>query len=91
MKVKLKIWRQKNAKAKGKFVDYDLDEVSTEMSFLEMLDALNDKLIRRGDEPVAFEHDCREGICGCCSLYINGQPHGPEQKNYHLRASHEIV
>lgn len=80
MKVKLKIWRQKNAKAKGKFVDYDLDEVSTEMSFLEMLDALNDKLIRRGDEPVAFEHDCREGICGCCSLYINGQPHGPEQK-----------
>jgi len=80
MKVKLKIWRQKNAKAKGKFVDYDLDEVSTEMSFLEMLDALNDKLIRRGDEPVAFEHDCREGICGCCSLYINGQPHGPAQK-----------
>ncbi|MBU1013272.1 MAG: succinate dehydrogenase/fumarate reductase iron-sulfur subunit [Bacteroidetes bacterium] len=80
MKVKLKIWRQKNAKAKGKFVNYDLDEVSTEMSFLEMLDALNDKLIRSGDEPVAFEHDCREGICGCCSLYINGQPHGPEQK-----------
>ncbi|PKP32871.1 MAG: succinate dehydrogenase/fumarate reductase iron-sulfur subunit [Bacteroidetes bacterium HGW-Bacteroidetes-17] len=80
MKVKLKIWRQKNAKAKGKFVDYDLDEVSTEMSFLEMLDALNDKLIRRGEEPVAFEHDCREGICGSCSLYINGQPHGPEQK-----------
>lgn len=80
MKVKLKIWRQKNAKAKGKFVDYDLDEVSTEMSFLEMLDALNDKLIRSGEEPVAFEHDCREGICGSCSLYINGQPHGPEQK-----------
>ncbi len=80
MKVKLKIWRQKNAKAKGKFVDYDLDEVSTEMSFLEMLDALNEKLILSGGEPVAFEHDCREGICGCCSLYINGQPHGPEQK-----------
>ena len=80
MKVKLKIWRQKNAKAKGQFVDYDLDEVSTEMSFLEMLDALNEKLILSGGEPVAFEHDCREGICGCCSLYINGQPHGPEQK-----------
>jgi succinate dehydrogenase / fumarate reductase, iron-sulfur subunit len=80
MKVKLKIWRQKNAKAKGKFVDYDLDEVSTEMSFLEMLDALNEKLIISGGEPVAFEHDCREGICGCCSLYINGRPHGPGEK-----------
>ena len=90
MKLKLKIWRQKNAKAKGQFVDYDLDEVSTEMSFLEMLDALNEKLILGGDEPVAFEHDCREGICGCCSLYINGQPHGPEEKTttceLHLRS-----
>jgi succinate dehydrogenase iron-sulfur subunit len=80
MKVTLKIWRQKNAKAKGKFVKYLLDDVSPEMSFLEMLDALNEKLIVEGGEPVAFEHDCREGICGCCSLYINGQPHGPEQK-----------
>jgi len=80
MKVKLKIWRQKNAKAKGGFVDYELDEVSTEMSFLEMLDALNEKLITSGEEPVAFEHDCREGICGCCSLYINGRPHGPGEK-----------
>lgn len=80
MIVILKIWRQKNAKAKGKFVDYELNEVSTEMSFLEMLDALNEKLITTGEEPVAFEHDCREGICGCCSLYINGQPHGPEEK-----------
>ncbi|MCP4552729.1 MAG: succinate dehydrogenase/fumarate reductase iron-sulfur subunit, partial [Bacteroidetes bacterium] len=80
MKITLKIWRQKNAKAKGKFVDYELNEVSTEMSFLEMLDALNEKLIISGGEPVAFEHDCREGICGCCSLYINGQPHGPEEK-----------
>lgn len=80
MIVILKIWRQKNAKAKGKFVDYELNEVSTEMSFLEMLDALNEKLITSGEEPVAFEHDCREGICGCCSLYINGQPHGPEEK-----------
>lgn len=90
MKLKLKIWRQKNAKAKGQFVDYDLDEVSTEMSFLEMLDALNEKLIIGGGEPVAFEHDCREGICGCCSLYINGQPHGPEEKTttceLHLRS-----
>lgn len=80
MIVILKIWRQKNAKAKGEFVDYELNEVSTEMSFLEMLDALNEKLITSGEEPVAFEHDCREGICGCCSLYINGQPHGPEEK-----------
>ncbi len=80
MKITLKIWRQKNAKAKGKFVDYELNEVSTEMSFLEMLDALNEKLIISGGEPIAFEHDCREGICGCCSLYINGQPHGPEEK-----------
>ncbi|MBC35393.1 MAG: succinate dehydrogenase/fumarate reductase iron-sulfur subunit [Bacteroidetes bacterium] len=80
MKLKLKIWRQKNAKAKGKFVDYILDDVSPEMSFLEMLDALNEKLITGGDEPVAFEHDCREGICGCCSLYINGRPHGPAEK-----------
>jgi len=78
MNIKLKIWRQKNAKAKGKFVDYKLDGVSPEMSFLEMIDYLNTGLIEKGDEPVAFEHDCREGICGCCSLYINGHPHGPE-------------
>jgi len=78
MNIKLKIWRQKNAKAKGKFVEYPLENVSPEMSFLEMLDYLNTQLIEKGDEPVAFEHDCREGICGCCSLYINGQPHGPE-------------
>ncbi len=81
MNIKLKIWRQKNAKAKGKFVNYNLDNVSPEMSFLEMLDALNTKLIIEGDEPVAFEHDCREGICGCCSLYINGIPHGPGEKS----------
>ena len=77
MKVKLKIWRQKNAQAKGKFVIYGLDDVSTEMSFLEMLDALNTKLILSGDDPVAFDHDCREGICGACGMYINGHPHGP--------------
>ena len=80
MNIKLKIWRQKNAKAKGKFVKYTLDDVSPEMSFLEMLDFLNNKLIEQGDDPVAFEHDCREGICGCCSLYINGRPHGPGNK-----------
>jgi succinate dehydrogenase / fumarate reductase, iron-sulfur subunit len=77
MKIKLKIWRQTTAQDKGGFVTYDLDGVSREMSFLEMLDYLNTTLIQRGEEPVAFEHDCREGICGCCSLFINGRPHGP--------------
>ncbi len=78
MKIKLNIWRQKNGKAKGKFVKYELENVSPEMSFLEMLDALNQKIILEGGEPVAFDNDCREGICGCCGLYINGRPHGPE-------------
>ncbi|PLX00926.1 MAG: hypothetical protein C0591_00300 [Marinilabiliales bacterium] len=77
MKVKLKIWRQENAKAKGSFQTYNFDEVSPEMSFLEMLDAFNTKLITEGKEPVAFDHDCREGICGSCAMYINGHPHGP--------------
>jgi succinate dehydrogenase / fumarate reductase iron-sulfur subunit len=77
MRVRLKIWRQENAKAKGAFVSYDFDNVAPEMSFLEMLDALNDKLISEGKSPIAFDHDCREGICGSCGLYINGQPHGP--------------
>jgi succinate dehydrogenase / fumarate reductase iron-sulfur subunit len=76
MNIKLKIWRQKDAKSKGKFESFSLEGVSPEMSFLEMLDYLNSQLIVKGDEPVAFEHDCREGICGCCSLYINGRPHG---------------
>ena len=80
MNIKLKVWRQKSAKEKGKFVKYTLENVSPEMSFLEMLDALNTKLILQGDDPVAFDHDCREGICGCCSLYINGRPHGPGEK-----------
>ncbi|MDR1347815.1 MAG: succinate dehydrogenase/fumarate reductase iron-sulfur subunit [Prevotellaceae bacterium] len=78
MKFKIKIWRQKNAKAKGKFVTYDIDNISSDTSFLEMLDILNDKLISEGQEPVAFDHDCREGICGMCSLYINGEAHGPD-------------
>jgi succinate dehydrogenase / fumarate reductase, iron-sulfur subunit len=77
MEFKLKIWRQKDAKSQGSFVEYNISEVSGEMSFLEMLDYLNKTLIENGDEPVAFEHDCREGICGSCSLYINGRPHGP--------------
>ncbi|MDR2823632.1 MAG: succinate dehydrogenase/fumarate reductase iron-sulfur subunit [Prevotellaceae bacterium] len=78
MKFKIKIWRQKNAKDKGKFVIYDIDNISSDTSFLEMLDILNDKLISEGQEPVAFDHDCREGICGMCSLYINGEAHGPD-------------
>lgn len=77
MKLNLKIWRQKNANDKGKLVDYSLDNVSPDMSFLEMLDVLNNELIEKGQEPVAFDHDCREGICGMCSLYINGEAHGP--------------
>ncbi len=78
MKLKLKIWRQNDPKAKGQMVDYQLDNVSPDMSFLEMLDVLNEKLVHEGKEPVAFDHDCREGICGACSLMINGNPHGPE-------------
>jgi len=77
MNFKLKIWRQKNGATKGKFEDYSLNDVSAEMSFLQMLDYLNEKLITSGAEPVHFEHDCREGICGSCGLYINGRPHGP--------------
>ncbi len=79
MNLKLKIWRQKNAKAEGKMVDYNISDVSGDMSFLEMLDILNDSLISKGEEPVEFDHDCREGICGSCSLYINGEPHGPKK------------
>lgn len=79
MKLTLKIWRQKNTNDKGKMVDYQLDEVSPDMSFLEMLDVLNEQLIAKDEEPVAFDHDCREGICGMCSLQINGEPHGPDK------------
>lgn len=75
--IKLKIWRQKNAKDKGKMVDYKLDHVSTNSSFLEMMDQLNEQLINTKEEPVAFDHDCREGICGMCSMFINGRAHGP--------------
>ena len=78
MKFTLKGWRQKNAKAKGRFETYRVDGISPDTSFLEMLDILNNNLIEEGKEPVAFDHDCREGICGMCSLYINGRPHGPD-------------
>lgn len=77
MNLTLKIWRQKDSGSKGKFETYRIEDVSPEMSFLEMLDALNKKLIREGTDPVAFDHDCREGICGSCGMYINGHPHGP--------------
>ncbi len=79
MNLTLKIWRQKSAKDKGKMVDYKINDVSPDMSFLEMLDVLNEGLINKGEEPVAFDHDCREGICGSCSLYINGEAHGPDR------------
>ncbi|MFT5846260.1 MAG: succinate dehydrogenase / fumarate reductase iron-sulfur subunit [Psychroserpens sp.] len=79
MDLKLKIWRQKNANDKGKMVDYPISNVSPDMSFLEMLDVLNNELIEKGDAPVSFDHDCREGICGSCSLYINGEAHGPDR------------
>jgi succinate dehydrogenase / fumarate reductase iron-sulfur subunit len=78
MKITLKVWRQKSPKDKGNIVSYSVDNVSTHMSFLEMLDVLNEDLIEKGEDPVAFDHDCREGICGMCSMVINGQPHGPE-------------
>lgn len=79
MKLTLKIWRQENANAKGKMVTYQLDGVDGDMSFLEMMDILNEDLNNKGEEPVEFDHDCREGICGACSMVINGQPHGPQK------------
>ena len=79
MKLALKIWRQNDASTKGKMVDYTVDNIEPDMSFLEMLDILNDELIVRGEDTVAFDHDCREGICGMCSLFINGEAHGPDR------------
>ena len=79
MKLLLKIWRQENNTSKGKMVDYPISDIEGDMSFLEMLDVLNEQLISKGEEPVAFDHDCREGICGTCSLMINGEPHGPDR------------
>jgi succinate dehydrogenase / fumarate reductase iron-sulfur subunit len=75
----LKIWRQASAQDKGQFVNYKVADISDEASFLEMLDILNEDLVVKGDDPVVFDHDCREGICGACSLYINGRPHGPDR------------
>jgi succinate dehydrogenase / fumarate reductase iron-sulfur subunit len=93
MKIYLKIWRQKDAGSKGAFVDYVLNEVLEDMSILEMLDVLNEKLISEGVDPIAFDHDCREGICGTCSLTINGVPHGPEKATttcqLHMRKFHD--
>mgnify|MGYP001178534152 CR=1 FL=1 len=80
MNLTLKIWRQKNSKAKGLVETHKLDDVSPDSSFLEMLDVLNEGLVDKGLEPVAFDHDCREGICGMCSLYINGEAHGPDRR-----------
>ncbi|MFO7256891.1 MAG: succinate dehydrogenase/fumarate reductase iron-sulfur subunit [Bacteroidota bacterium] len=79
MRITLKVWRQKDASSPGEMKTYELDNISPDMSFLEMFDVLNAQLIKKGEDPVAFDHDCREGICGACSMYINGRPHGPLQ------------
>ena len=78
MKINLKVWRQKNASDAGRFEEYAV-KANPDMSFLEMFDVLNEQLIEDGKDPVAFDHDCREGICGMCSMFINGRPHGPKQ------------
>jgi succinate dehydrogenase / fumarate reductase iron-sulfur subunit len=78
MKLSLKVWRQKNKNSEGDFKNYVLSDISPDMSFLEMLDVLNEQLLTKNEDPVAFDHDCREGICGSCSMMINGKPHGPE-------------
>jgi len=78
LNLKLKVWRQRDPNSRGKFVNYRLKNISTDSSFLEMLDVLNEELIAKGEEPVIYDHDCREGICGACGLYINGRPHGPD-------------
>ncbi len=92
MKIKLKVWRQKNAQDKGGFKNYDLTDVSPDMSFLEMFDVLNEELVAKGEDPIHFDHDCREGICGSCNMYINGKPHGPKQTptcQLHMRSFHD--
>ena len=91
--IKVKVWRQAAAKAAGKFETYDMPNVPTDASFLEMMDLLNEKLVSEHKEPIAFDHDCREGICGMCSLYINGHPHGPDDSittcQLHMRKFHD--
>ena len=93
MNLTLKVWRQKNAQTAGKFVTYKAENISPDMSFLEMLDVVNESLTHKGDEPIHFDHDCREGICGMCSLYINGHPHGPKRGittcQLHMRTFHD--
>jgi len=79
MRLKLKIWRQKNSQLRGEMVSYDIDNISPDMSFLEMMDVLNEELMEKEIDPVAFDHDCREGICGSCSMFINGEAHGPDR------------
>jgi succinate dehydrogenase / fumarate reductase iron-sulfur subunit len=79
MNLTLKVWKQKNKNEKGRFETYDAKGISPDMSFLEMFDVINEQLISNGKEPIVFDHDCREGICGMCSMYINGRPHGPKQ------------
>ncbi len=90
MNLNLKVWRQANTQSKGYFETYQVKNISAEMSFLEMIDVLNEDLIETGKDPIAFDHDCREGICGSCSMYINGRPHGPWEQNttcqLHMRA-----
>ena len=80
MNIKLRVWRQKNAQSEGRFVEYEAKNVNPNMSFLEMLDVVNENITKRGEEPIAFDHDCREGICGMCSCMINGEAHGPEYR-----------
>src|SRR6202000_437982 len=77
MNLTLKVWRQKNKKDRGSVETYSVSDISSEMSFLEMFDVLNERLVKEGKDPIAFDHDCREGICGMCSMYINCRPHGP--------------
>jgi len=77
MNLNLQVWRQSNEKSEGRFETYEVKDISSEMSFLEMFDVLNERLINEGKDPIAFDHDCREGICGACSMHINGRPHGP--------------
>lgn len=77
MNLTLQIWRQKNSRVDGNFETYEVKDISSEMSFLEMIDVLNEQLINEGKDAIAFDHDCREGICGACSMHINGRPHGP--------------
>jgi len=90
MNLKLKVWRQKNFSSRGNFETFEVTDISSEMSFLEMFDVLNERLITEGKDPIAFDHDCREGICGSCSMYVNGKAHGPWEKNtvcqLHMRA-----